>query len=150
MFYFGLFKKILRLLTKYVTPMCKLFFPKCLVALGKGSTWEKGDGKFHVWTYFTICFTLCFIFLRVCPKDDPPFEIRRITRIIYYICCSVYTFINILIEHSGCIKNISSCICVYIYIYIYIRANYEHWGLGARFLEQISKKRAFCLLATRN
>ena len=148
MFYFGLFKKILRLLTKYVTPMCKLFFPKCLVALGKGSTWEKGDGKFHVWTYFTICFTLCFIFLRVCPKDDPPFEIRRITRIIYYICCSVYTFINILIEHSGCIKNISSYICVY--IYIYIRANSEHWGLGARFLEQISKKRAFCLLATRN
>ena len=148
MFYFGLFKKILRLLTKYVTPMCKLFFPKCLVALGKGSTWEKGDGKFHVWTYFTICFTLCFIFLRVCPKDDPPFEIRRITRIIYYICCSVYTFINILIEHSGCIKNISSYICVY--IYIYIRANSEHWGLGARFLEQISKKRAFCLLATHN
>ena len=41
LFYFGFFKKIIRLLTKCVKPICKLFFPKCLVVLGKGSTWEK-------------------------------------------------------------------------------------------------------------
>ena len=62
LFYFGLFKKILRLLTKCVKPICKLFFPNCLVVLGKGSTWEKEEGKFHVWTYFIINFTLCLIF----------------------------------------------------------------------------------------
>ena len=72
----------------------------------KGCTWEKGEGKFQVSTYFVIHFTLCLIFIRVCPKEDPPFEIREITRIIYFICCSVYTFINIFIEHSGYINNI--------------------------------------------
>ena len=41
LFYFGFFKKIIRLLTECVKPICKLFFPKCLVVLGKGSTWEK-------------------------------------------------------------------------------------------------------------
>ena len=90
LFYFGFFKKILRLLTKCVKPICKLFFPKCLVVQGKGFTWEKGEGKFHVWTYFIINFTLCLIFLKVCSKDDPPFQIRQITRIIYYICSSLY------------------------------------------------------------
>ena len=34
-----------------------------------------------------------------------------------YICCSVYTFINIFIEHSSYIKNL---LLIYIYIYIYI------------------------------
>ena len=90
LFYFGFFKKILRLLTKCVKPICKLFFPKCLVVQGKGFTWEKGEGKFHVWTYFIINFTLCLIFLKVCSKDDSPFQIRQITRIIYYICSSLY------------------------------------------------------------
>ena len=89
LFYFGFFKKIIRLLTKCVKPICKLFFPKCLVVQGKGFTWEKGEGKFHVWTYFIINFTLCLIFLKVCSKDDPPFQIRQITRIIYYICSSL-------------------------------------------------------------
>ena len=90
LFYFGFFKKILRLLTKCVKPICKLFFPKCLVVQGKESTWEKGEGKCHVWTYLIINFTLCLIFSKVCSKDDPPFQIRQIKRIIYYICCSLY------------------------------------------------------------
>ena len=55
-----------------------------------------------------IHFTLCLIFIRVCPKEDPPFEIRQITRTIYYICCSVHTFIKIFIENSCHIKYISS------------------------------------------
>ena len=48
--------------------MCKThmsaFFPKCLAVQGKGSTWEKGEGKFHVSTYLVINFTLCLIFFK--------------------------------------------------------------------------------------
>ena len=127
LFYFGLFKTFFRLLTKCVKPICKLLFPKWLVVLRKGCTWEKGEGKFQVWTYFIIHFTLCLIFIRVCPIEDPPFETREITRIIYFICCSVYTLINIFIENSGYINNsiwsymkLNQWSYIYIYIYIYI------------------------------
>ena len=33
--------------------------------------WAKFGGKFHVWTNFTIHFTLCLIFIMVWPKEDP-------------------------------------------------------------------------------
>ena len=56
----------------------------------KGCTWEKGDGKFHVWTYLTIHFILVLIFTRACPKEDPPVEIRQITRISIYIYIYIY------------------------------------------------------------
>ena len=124
-----------------------MLLSKCLVVLGKGSTREKGEDKFHVWTYFIINFALCLVFSRVCPKDDPPLEIRPITRIIYYICCCLY-IINIFIEHFV-ISRIYQVIHVYIYIYIHIYQGL-FWSLGAwvHFLGQISKKGVFCLLAT--
>ena len=61
-------------LAKHVKPICKLIFPKCLVVLGKGCTWQKRESKFYVWTYFTIHLTLCLIFIKVCPKEDASFE----------------------------------------------------------------------------
>ena len=51
LFYFGLFKTNVRLV-KCVKPIRKLFFSKCLVVLGKASTWEKREGKFHCWQLF--------------------------------------------------------------------------------------------------
>ena len=44
-------KKNVRLV-KCAKPICKLLFSKCLVVLGRASTWEKGEGKFHVWQLF--------------------------------------------------------------------------------------------------
>ena len=121
LFYFGLFIKIFRLLRKSAKPIWKLFFPKCLVLIGKGYTSEKRKNIFHVWVYFIIHFTLCLIFLRVCPKDDPPFEIIQITRIVCYICCSAYKFIKKFIELSTVvISRIYQAIYAYIYICIYI------------------------------
>ena len=76
-----------------------------LSCTGEGVHMGEKDGKFHVWTYFILNFSLGLIFLRVCLKDDPIFETRQITRTIYYICCCVYTFINMFIEHSGYIKT---------------------------------------------
>ena len=158
LFYFGFFKKILRLLTKHVKPICKLFFSKCLVVQGKGFTWEKGEGKFHVWTYFIINFTLCLIFLKVCSKDDPPFQIRQITRIIYYIMLyyiilyNMFFFIHSLIYLLSTLVTSRIYIRIYkkIYIYIYIRAYSGYWGPGCIFWGKFLKNRHFFCLQNRS
>ena len=114
---------------KSVKAIYNLIFPRCLVVLGK---WGAGRGKFHIWTDFTIHFSIMFKFYNFDLKKIPPltwnwnrnwFKARSIMHNTYtlksweqsnvhtYIYIYIYIYIHIYI----CIYYI-----LYTYIYIYI------------------------------
>ena len=98
----------------------------------KRSTWEEKGKNFIFLTNFTIHFTLCFLFIKVCPiwpKEDPAFQIRQITRIInnnkvninilYIFFIYIITYI-ISYHFISIYLSIYLSICLSIYLLIYL------------------------------